>query len=399
MRVLQVHNRYKTSPGGEDVVVAMENQQLLDHGHIVKQHIVTNTYVDSESIGKVVLSGVQSIWSIPAYRELLSVIEEFKPDIVHVHNTFARLSPSIFWAIRQSRIPSVLTLHNYRITCATATLFRDGHLCEECVGRVPVAAFRHRCCYNGSFPAGASIAISQFIHHLLKTYSKAVDAIIVLGEPSKAIMARAGVPDDRMHVKPNFVIDAATQYLTSGSRSKQMVFVGQIAAEKGVDLLLGAWSKLDNTGEHLILIGDGPDKASLQERFSDRTDIVWLGRQDRMEVFKRIAQSEFLVMPSLWYEPFGLVVAEALMLSTPVIVPDHVSFAANVVSGQGGLSFTRNDTQSLTQVLAMARTVNKETWRELSQNARHLYVQWYSPDKNYALLTAIYDLAINQFHR
>lgn len=397
MRILQVHNEYKNSPGGEDFAVQMDYEQLTKNGHLVEKFFVSNVGIDKLSIGRASLAAAQYVWSIPSYYTLLKKIKTFNPDIVHVHNTFAVLSPSIFWAIKRSRTPCILTLHNYRNICANSLLFREGRSCYKCLGKYPFAAFQHRCKYNNSFLAGATIATSQMLHRWLRTYDRAVNSFIVLGLPSKKIMVQAGVPSDKIFVRPNAIHDFHHLYDNNGLRERQFVFVGQITIAKGIDLLIKAWNELSPITDVLYIIGEGPDKIFLQEKYKCTPNIKWLGHQDRKNIFDIVARSKFLVMPSRWNEPFGLSAAESLMLSTPIIVPEHISLAHYISKENGGLSFSSNNLVSLVNTLRDAQTMTEERWNTISRLARQVYLLNFNPTKNHEHLIAIYSHTVEQY--
>lgn len=388
MRILQVHNKYASGVGGEDMVVESERKYLIEHGITVGQYLVSNSEISTNTLGKAIMLGARSIWSFSHYQAIKKCINDFKPDLVHVHNTFAILSPSIFWAIKSMHIPCVLTLHNYRLICPTATLFRDGKICEECIGRFPYPAFLHRCRYNDSFLTVAVNALSQVIHHLISTYKNKIDAFIVLTPGFANIIQRSGFPKSKINVKPNSISDVFSQFNSHISRENQIVFVGQIVSAKGIEFLLETWTL--NKFNHclLIIIGNGPDKVQLQERFSSRSDIVWLGKLDHNRVLEVISRSRFLVMPSLWNEPFGLSAVEALMLATPVILPDHLALA--FFAENAGYVYTRNDKKSLSRVLDLSIRINHNDWKKFSRFARQSYLNFFTSENNYKNLSEIY---------
>jgi glycosyltransferase involved in cell wall biosynthesis len=398
MKILQIHNQYRAGSGGEDMVVEAERDLLLEHGHEVEQYLVSNSALTVDASPASLRAGFQSIWSAIHYQAIQHRIQKFGPDLVHVHNTFATLSPSVFWAVKRVSVPCVLTLHNYRLACATSTLFRDGHLCEECVGRLPLAAFRHRCRYNGSSLAGALIAVTQVIHRWLRTYAENVDAYIVLSPSFARTMQQAGLPANKLHVKHNCVVDQYQEPCGLRTRQAHIIYVGQIAQVKGVEFLLQAWSQRIADQSRLVIVGEGPDKTKLQARYQHRTDIVWQGRQDHQRVLELVAQSCFLVMPSQWREPFGLAAVEALMLGTPVILPDHIALADVLSSEKVGLYYQAEDLTSLAQALEAALQLTEPDWVAFSQNARRTYLKNFTRAASYEALIAIYNQAISASH-
>lgn len=419
MLILQVHCRYRSGNSGEDVVVEAERQMLVSHGHEVSQFIAENgRWSATESSGRVAM-GLKAIWNSETFQGLMSMIRDVKPDVVHVHNTFAALSPSVFWAAKRADVPVVLTLHNYRLVCATSTLLRNRKPCEACVGTVPLPAVYHRCRYGGSFGAGLVIAVSSVAHKLLKKYCEKVDAFIVLTDFQKAVMIRAGLPPQKIHVKPNFVnnlgiavasgvcrsallpeacnpcspLCSATERLDECGRANEVVFIGQINAAKGVDLLLEAWSRCRRDGYQLRIIGDGAELDTLRRRFSNVDSVCWEGRVPHDEVGRYLRKARWLILPSRWYECFPMVVVEALASGTPVIVPNHGPFQSMVRDEESGLLFEANNEIDLAGRLDYALSVSRDRWRDFSLHARADCHDRFSDERNYSLLMNIYEAA------
>jgi len=395
-RVLQVHCRYKSGVAGEDSVLSEERGILLGNGHVVEQFFGHNSSFIPDSLISALPKGVLSIWNPRASRELLSAVQSFKPDVVHVHNTFAELSPSIFWALKRVGIPVVLTLHNYRTTCSTAILMRDGKPCEKCVGKFPWAAFRYRCSYNNSVAAGACIAMTQVVHNMLSTYRRKVDAFIVFTAFQRDLMVRSGLPRERIHVKPNFVPDLRAMLSDAGERTDELAYLGVIYPAKGVDLLLSAWKEINHGGYGLAVVGSGPDVARIRTEFAESTDVEWCGQLARNEAQKKLARARWLVMPSRCYEGFPMALLEALALGTPVIAPNHGCFPSILSHGHNALLYTANDQHALASAIQEALRMHPSCWETFSQQARAEYLKQYTPESSYRQLMHVYGNAIAQ---
>jgi glycosyltransferase involved in cell wall biosynthesis len=388
LRVLQVYNEYRTY-GGEDTVVHLEADLLRQHGHQVELIRVSTKELDEAGPFRIVTAGFGTVWSLRGYSMMKKAIARHSPDVVHVHNTFPLLSPSVFWAADRASVPVVQTLHNCRLTCANALLLRQDRPCQECVGHFPWPALRHRC-LSSSFPRTAAVTSMNVIHRWLGTYQTKVHAYIVLTAFSKEILARAGLPRERIHVKPNF---SPPTVRLSSPRLPRFVFAGSIARFKGVHLLLEAWTRLASSGHQLMMVGDGPDRSELQQRFAAQENIVWCGNQPREKVIDLISASQWLVLPSLAYENFPMSMLEALAAGTPVIVPNHGAFAAIVSDGVEGLQFSAGDTDSLFTALQAALDASEGAWTLWSENARNKHLAEYTARSNYAQLMSIYEAA------
>ena len=223
LRILQVQNRHAPGWGGEETVVALEKQLLQDRGHVVDDFHVSNLRLKNANIFRQMLAAPGFLWSRRCYTMLRRKIVEFEPDVVHVHNTFPELSPSVFWAARREGVPVVQTLHNFRHVCANTTLFRDGRRCEKCVGRLGWSAIRHGC-YANSTARTAVVVARNVLHRGLGTYARAVDAYITLNNFNREIFRRGGIPENKLIAKANFV--PASQ-LGNTQRKPQAIFCAE----------------------------------------------------------------------------------------------------------------------------------------------------------------------------
>src|ERR1700733_6013916 len=203
MRILQIHNYYQQR-GGEDVVVESEKALLEQAGHTVVQFTVHNEAITG------IRQKLQTFWDVVyntrVRRDLADLLASQRPHVVHVHNTFPLLSPSIYDACADARVPVVQTLHNYRIFCAAATLFREEHPCELCLDGRAHRAVLHRC-YRNSVLGSLAVANLIVYHRYYRTWMTKIMRFIVMTEFARGKFVQAGLPPDRIVVKPNFVKD------------------------------------------------------------------------------------------------------------------------------------------------------------------------------------------------
>lgn len=391
MKVLQVHNYYSSAKGGEETHFDSERDLLQEQGHLVERFVVSNKSVDPPSLR----TGAETVWSVRSYREMREVIKKQSPDLVHFYNTFVRLSPSVYWAAAAEKVPVVQSLQNYRLTCANGLLMRNGRPCEECVGRFPWPALAHRT-YRGSLAATGAVVGMQQVNRILGTYRNKVDAYITPTDFARKVMVRASLPQEKVFVKPNFVPDPLSALERLPERAEQMVFVGRLAHEKGVDLLLDAWRRIEPPSTRLVIVGNGPEREGLMRRFGDLQGVEWRGWLGREEMLREISRSRYLVVPSRWYEVLPLVMLEALALSTPVIAPNHGGFPDIISPGDNGLLFTPNDMEDLVSILGRALQLDESSWLALGKNARNSYLKHFTPEVNYPILMGIYEEAIQR---
>jgi len=392
LRILQVHNRYSPGWGGEDTVVQLEAELLRTRGHVVEEFKASAADLKNGPVFRQMLAVPGFLWSRPAQKNLRRKISEFQPDVVHVHNTFPQLSPSVFWASQQAGVPVVQTLHNFRHVCANALLLRDGRRCEKCVGGPSWPALWHRC-YANSLPRTAVMAAVNSLHKKLGTYSRAVDAYILLNQFNREIFLRGHFPAHKLVVKPNFV---PVSDLGLVPRKQQVVFAGEVTRNKGVRLLLAAWRMAALSGFRLSLIGDSPERPAMAEEHSHLPGVTWHGRLTRAEVLEHIAASRVLVFPSLAYENCPMVVLEALSVGTPVVAANHPGLQTMIEHQREGLLFQAGDPQALAAALRDALLADHGTWSQWSNQARRTHAQRYSEDVSYGQLLSIYRRVIQR---
>jgi len=386
MKILVAHNFYK-QPGGEDQCMAAEIAMLRAHGHEVTQYCLRNESIDA--MGRLRLAA-RTIWSRTAVRELRELFRTHRPQIAHFHNTFPLISPSAYYAARAEGVRVVQTVHNFRLLCANALLFRNGEVCEDCLGKwIPWPGIAHKC-YRDNRAASTVITTMLMTHRVLGTWSKAVDMYIALTEFGRRKLVEGGLPADKIAIKPNFAYPDPGPGTGTGGYA---VFVGRLSAEKGVDTLLEAWRHLD--GElPLKLLGDGPLAAVVQEAAMKDTSIQWLGNQSLEAVYKLVGEAAFLVLPSQCYENFPRVVIEAFAKGTPVIVSKLGAMAAIVDDGRTGLHFKPGDPVDLAATVRRILGESLELAR-MRQAARRKFEQNYTADSNHKTLMTIYEKALS----
>ena len=378
MRVLVVHNRYQ-SPGGEDAVVEDEIGLLGSRGHEVELYLRDNRELrDTSALD----AFTRAIWARDASDDLKRIFKRFKPDIVHVHNTFARVSAAVHWAAAAAGIPVVQTLHNFRLLCVQAMFLRAGRVCEDCLGRTPWrGAFRK--CYHGSGSQSAALAAMVAVHRALGTYRSKITRYIALTDFCRDKFILGGLPAERIMVKPNFVDVARPRQATRGGA----LFVGRLAPEKGIDTLIAALNELP--GISLDVIGDGPERPKL----CAHPRVRWLGWRPAHEVREHMARASYLVMPSLWYENFPRTLVEAFASGLPVIASRLGALQELVDHGFTGLLFDPGSASGLAGQMRWAES-QSERMRCLGEYARAKYEVEFTPAVNYDRLIAIYQDAI-----
>jgi glycosyltransferase involved in cell wall biosynthesis len=386
MKILVAHNFYK-QPGGEDQCVAAEVAMLRAHGHEVTQYYLRNESIDA--MGRLQVAS-RTIWSRTAFRELRELFRTHRPQIAHFHNTFPLISPAAYYAARAENVRVVQTVHNFRLLCANALLFRNGEVCEDCLGKsIPWPGIVHKC-YRSNRAASTTVATMLATHRVLGTWWKAVDVYIALTEFGRRKLVEGGLPADKTAIKSNFAYPDPGPGAGTG---RYAVFVGRLSAEKGVTALLEAWQHLG--GElPLKLLGDGPLAAAVQAAAAKDTSIQWLGNLSPEAVYKLVGEAAFLVLPSQCYENFPRVVIEAFAKGTPVIASKLGAMAAIVDDGRTGLHFKPGDPVDLAATVRRILGESLELAR-MRQAARQKFEQNYTADSNHKTLMTIYEKALS----
>ena len=390
MRVLHVHNFYQL-PGGEDQSFAHTGVMLENHGHEVIRFTLRNDVI--AGVGKLAAIS-KAIWNPAVHKVLRRLIQKTRPDVAHFENTFPLVSPAAYYACHSEGVPVVQTLRNFRMVCPGCILYRDGKICEDCLGKsVPWPGVLHGC-YRGSRLGSAVVAAMITTHRSLGTWKNQVDAYIALNSFVRAKFVEAGFEADKVHVSPNFL---SFEPELGDGEGGYALFASRLTPEKGIRTLLAAWSEL---GRELPLkiLGDGPEAKTVSEAAARYPAIEWLGWRPPEEVLTLIGRAKFVVVPSAWYETFNRTQLEALAKGTPVVASRLGSMQAIVDHGRTGLLFAPNDpTDLVRQVRRMLDS--PDAYARMRLAARQEFEANYTAKVNHDRLIRIYHAAHEQMHR
>ena len=390
MRILQLHTSY-VYPGGEDVVVELECELLRAGGHAVEQLLPSNRALSEDRRFSVRGAARALFRRRDLHREVARRLAQQRPDVLHVHNTFARLGSAIYAAAAEQGVPVVQTVHNYRFACAHGALLRQGRPCEDCVGGTRWPAIRHRC-YRGSLPLTVAALGLQWDQNRASRLGQ-VHTFIAPTSFVRERMLRDGVDGTRVVVKAHFTPEPTMPH-SAGGRPRQIIFAGWMVPEKGVDLLMEAWDLLRPADAQLVLAGDGPLRGTLEARYAGLAGVRWMGWLSREELDAELDGSRALVVPSRAYESFGLVVIEAFAMATPVVAPRHGAFLELLDDARTGLFFQPGSAEDLARSIAHMLELPVPAWEELSGAARAAYLARFTPAANLEALDRIYASAV-----
>ena len=381
MRILLVHERYQQR-GGEDEVFETESRLLKEHGHEVRQHVISNDEIDSS---RPLSLAVSTVWNQAAARSLEGAIDTFAPDVAHFHNTFPLLSPAVYSAAKRRGVPVVKTHHNYRLLCTNALLFREGRVCESCVGSLlPWKGVIHGC-YRKSRAASGVVAATVGIHRAIGTWRRDIDVHIALTDFAREKLVTAGIPRDRIVVKPNFVHPDPGPGSGGGEYA---LFVGRLSEEKGIRTLLDAWKTI-GTRLPVRIVGDGPLSEIVGEAARSVPGVEWLGRQPRERIDQLMRAAECVILPSACFEGLSRVLIESYAVGTPVVASRLGAMQALVEPNVTGLHFRASDPADLVKVLTR-ELARQDGFTRMRKSTRAEFERNYTNDVNYQLLMDVY---------
>jgi glycosyltransferase involved in cell wall biosynthesis len=387
VKILIAHNRYQQR-GGEDSVVDAEIALLRQHGHTVHTYHRDNDELPSLSAREVAAS---VLWSTRTRQEVGALCDRLRPDVLHAHNTFPLISPSLYWTASKHGIPVVQTLHNFRLLCPQAIFLRDGAVCEDCLGRAPWRGVLHRC-YHDHRLQSAAVASMLTLHRMAGSYESQVTRYIALNAFCREKFIAGGLPPLKLCIKPNFIDapwdDDAAAGDVQGTVRCGGLYVGRLSAEKGIEVLIGAYA-LGGLAP-IVVIGDGPLLPAARAQFGAGIR----GALPLDAVLQSMRTARYLVAPSICFETGPRAIVEAFASGLPVIASRHGAMGEMVQDGVTGLLFRAGDALDLHAKLQWADR-HPKAMAEMGHAACAEYARRYTAQRNYVSLIAIYRAAID----
>lgn len=387
VRILSIHNTYQIR-GGEDESRESEERLLREMGHHVDVYQESNDRVSSIERWRM---AIRTIWSRQAYRTVAKQLRANTYDLMHVQNFFPLISPSVYYAAKSCGVPVVQTLRNYRLLCPNALFFRDGQVCEDCLGKaIPFPGVVHACYRDNRTASGVTTAMIS-LHRAARTWTNMVDIYIALTQFARNKFIQGGIPADKIVVKPNFVHPDPG---CGEGRGDYALYVGRLSVEKGLDVLLQAWELLGGKMP-LKIVGEGPLANQVIEAAQRFPAIEWLGRRPVQEVYALMGEAKVLIFPSKWYETFGRVAVEAFAKGTPTIAANIGAITELVDHERTGLHFRPGDPTDLADKVERI-LAEPELLAQMRREARSEFEARYTAKQNYQRLMEIYDLVLNK---
>jgi glycosyltransferase involved in cell wall biosynthesis len=382
VHILVVHNRYRAAnPSGENVVVDSEIDALRAAGHQVTTYLRSSDEVDRMSLPQRVAHVGSPVHSGRAVRDIETMIDTDRPDILHLHNPYPLVSMSVVAAAKGRGVPCVQTVHNHRHTCMKGTYQRDGNDCRDCLrAGHPGPGVAHGC-YRSSRLQSAVMAAALLRSR--RAY-RDLDRLIALTPEIVRSLTESGFEEARISLRPNSVPDPGP----ATPPGRGVTFVGRLSREKGILALAEAWARVpDGTLGPLRIVGSGPDGDAVRRVADGRSDVQVLGQLDTAGVRDAIAASAIVVVPSLWPEAFPLVLLEAMSAGRGLLVTDQGGLPTIVTEEIGRV--VRPDVSSIAAGLR-ALAGDADLVARLGRAARTRYEERYHPEIALARLAEIY---------
>jgi glycosyltransferase involved in cell wall biosynthesis len=387
MKILALHNRYLIA-GGEDQSHIIEMSLLKEQGHQVDEYLVDNVIIEKQSLLKTALN---IIWSYDSYSKVKKMLVKNHYDLMIVQNFFPLLSPSIYYAAKSEKVPVIQFLRNYRQFCLNGLALRDNRPCEVCLGRLIPWPGVYHACYRDSRLASLAVALMLVAHRILKTWRRKVDMFVALTEFAKKMNVRAGLPAQKIFIKPNFVYPDPG---IGGGAGNYVLFVGRLSEEKGIRSLLEAWKMLGDSVK-LKIVGDGPLQLMVEDALDSNTAIEYLGRRSQFEIVDLMKNAMFLIFPSLCYEGMPRTILEAFAVGTPVLASEIGAAKGMIVRGQIGHFFRVGDPLDIVkQVNYLVADI--ELRKNMRLLARKEYEAKYTIEKNLAFWVQLQNLVLGK---
>lgn len=386
MKLLFIHTYYQIR-GGEDAVFEQESNLLADSTEVQKLLFF------NKGGWQGALQFFMSLWNFKAYRQVKECIKTFRPDVIHIHNLHFGAGPSIIHAAKKQGIPVIITLHNFRLICPSATLLYDEKIYENSVksGFPWDAVFKG--VYRNSILQTFWLAFIIWFHKKIGTWN-IVDRFIVLTEFAKNLFVHSslGVIAEKFVVKPNFLEPPANPMVP---RLDHFLFIGRLSEEKGIKILLETFKSNIHS---LFIAGTGPLENVVVSAAKSHDNIHYLGTLKKNGVLSQMASCKALIFPSIWYEGMPMTLIEAFSLSTPIIASNLGAMASMIKHEYNGLHFEPGNPQSLKSTIDMWSNSEGRYKKQVQENAKKTYEQQYTPERNLELLLAIYNTVTDVTH-
>lgn len=375
MKILQVHKYLYRKAGAEAYVLDLA-KLLTKKGHEVELWSSGEDidFSKREGLIKDLKKFGHMVWSRRAAKEFNSVLKKFKPDIIHIHNIYHHISPSILPVAKKHKIPVVMTVHDYKLINPNYTLYDHGKICE----RQGLSAVLHKCIQN-SFLSSLAGVVAFKIHKIIRVHKNNIAQYIVPTQFVRGKLIQGGFDKKKIEVVPLLVNEQ--------SKSKKLgdyvLFAGRLTKEKGVYLLLEIAKQLPDI--QFMVAGNGPELKNLKVKKSKNVELLGFVEKEKLEIL--IQKARLVVVPSLWYDPSPYAVLEA-MAAGKVVAGSKIGGIQNLIKHKKtGFLIEPDEWVDAIEKLYYDKALLKQTGK-----AAQKYIQEvHNSEKHYKSLNRIYD--------
>ncbi len=409
MKILQI-NKFHNIEGGTERYYIELSKLLENHGHEVaffsmydSKNIKTRWekyFVDYLSFRKVNFKNglkiiKRMIYSLEAKNKINQLLDVFHPDMVHIHNIYNHISPSILPEIMRRNIPIVQTVHDYHMLAPNRNLFHNGNICEITKKDQYYKAILHKCIKN-SYSASFLAVITMYLHKIFGLYTKYIDCYISPSNFTKKLMNEYGYNKKYIVVLPNFTNFKKRNLFNSNIKDKYILYFGRLSPEKGLDFLIEVIRQIPYI--NLYIVGDGPESSMLRAKIKkyNLRSIRLLGYLSGFHLEKVIASCYFTIVPSIWYENYPNSILESFASCKPVIASNIGGIPELVRNNETGLLFTPNDVNDCVRKILLLWN-NPKLVREMGQNALNFASKKFDPEDHYRKIIKIYRSLVEEY--
>lgn len=366
MRILQV-NKFNYLKGGADKYFLELTEELKKAGHEVAKfsmdhkdnlidenqgYFVSNVDFNNGNLWQKLRAAGRIFWSFEAARKFEALIKDFKPEVVHIHNIYHQISPSILRVAKRHGLPIVMHLHDYKLLCPNYKMYNSSGICEKCRGGKYYHCALNRC-LKQSLAKSLLASLEMYLHHtFLKIYERSIDQYIA---PSEFVRTKAiewGVPTDKLVTQSYFI--RTEEFVPNFEIGKYLLYFGRLSEEKGIKTLVRAYAGLRAANLPLKIVGSGPIYGELKDLIQElglTENVALTGPKQGEELKKIISGSYAVIVPSEWHEVTGLVNLEAGLCGKPLVVARSGGIPEAVMEPETALTFEPGNEADLVEKL------------------------------------------------
>jgi glycosyltransferase involved in cell wall biosynthesis len=387
LKILIVHNEYRQE-GGEHAAVIAQIKLLRQHNHELFLDLRDNREIENYGLFQKMFIVPHTIYSTATYKSIAALVAEFRPDVAHVHNVFPLISPAVYRALKDSDVPIVQTLHNYRFLCPNGLFYTRGEVCMRCKFGNTINAVVLKC-YRNSYSMSALYALSIGLHRRLGTFQMIDRFIALTGFTTEKMIESGLTTSDKISILGNFLSETLHEPGSFQTRSPYVVYLGRLSPEKGIDTIIRAMSGVPDL--ELKIAGDGPQDGEIRalSQKLGLTRITFLGKVSGKNKWDLLRNATAAVVPSVWFENFPITILESMAVGTPVVASDIGGLPYIIRNSFNGLLFKPGSPDNLREKLLWISDNPKEVLT-MGKNCIKYINDTYSPELHYNNLMEIY---------